>query len=402
MQPSLQGSLKSFRLFDLLTFLSLCKKTGTLMLARNGSSATAYFRAGELVFASTDQERLRIGTIMRERELLDASQAARVAEGQASDERFGASAVRLGLVSDDQVRAVLKVQVSEIIYDALTWSEGDFLFHDPMELPDWAVTIAVDLTNLIMEGARRIDEWEQCLQLLPDDQVVFRVADDPELQERISLSLDEWKVLFRFDGHKNLKQILEESAEQPLDLYRVVYGLLASNLIEEAPADPSTRNTLRQQMNEPIPSPAGHTGKIMSPAAIEISDEEWKELEDDTRLLVSGEATLSRRDVKRMTTSTPRLRAIPPDGEARFFPLDAAAYVIGRSSDAAIRFTDTGVSARHAKLTRERDGYAIEDLNSRNGTFVNDVAVERRLLRDGDEIRVGRVVMQYQVLYSVD
>ncbi|MBI2214872.1 MAG: DUF4388 domain-containing protein [Acidobacteria bacterium] len=402
MQPSLQGSLKSFRLFDLLTFLSLCKKTGTLMLARNGSSATAYFRAGELVFASTDQERLRIGTIMRERELLDASQAARVAEGQASDERFGASAVRLGLVSDDQVRAVLKVQVSEIIYDALTWSEGDFLFHDPMELPDWAVTIAVDLTNLIMEGARRIDEWEQCLQLLPDDQVVFRVADDPELQERISLSLDEWKVLFRFDGHKNLKQILEESAEQPLDLYRVVYGLLASNLIEEAPADPSTRNTLRQQMSEPIPSPAGHTGKIMSPAAIEISDEEWKELEDDTRLLVSGEATLSRRDVKRMTTSTPRLRAIPPDGEARFFPLDGAAYVIGRSSDAAIRFNDTGVSARHAKLTRERDGYAIEDLNSRNGTFVNDVAVERRLLRDGDEIRVGRVVMQYQVLYSVD
>jgi hypothetical protein len=271
-----------------------------------------------------------------------------------------------------------------------------------MELPDWAVTIAVDLTNLIMEGARRIDEWEQCLQLLPDDTIVFRVADDPELQERISLSLDEWRVLFRFDGHKSLRQILDESNEEPLDLYRVVYGLLASNLIEEAPADPSMRSTLRQQMSEPIPSPAGHTGKIMSPAAIEISDEEWQEIEDDTRLVVSGEATLSRRDMRRMTTTTPRLRAIPPDGEARFFPLDGASYVIGRSSDAAIRFTDTGVSAKHAELTRDGDGYSIEDLNSRNGTFVNDVAVERCLLRDGDEIRVGRVVMQYQVLYSVE
>lgn len=401
MQPSLQGSLKSFRLFDLLTFLSLCKKTGTLELERDGLTATACFRSGELIFAMTNQEKLRIGSIMRDREMIDETQAARIAGARSSDERFGASAVRLGLVSEDQMRAVLKVQVSEIVYDALTWTQGDFRFCDEMELPPWAVTIAVDLTNLIMEGARRIDEWEQCLQLLPDDQVVFRIVDDPELQERISLSLDEWRVLFRFDGHKTLKDIVEESNEEPLDLYRVVYGLLASNLIEEVPADPSARRTLRQHLAHPIPSPAGHTGKIPS-ALVEISDEQWKEIEDDTRLLVSGDATLSRRDLKRMTTSTPRLRAIPPDGEARFFILDAPSYVIGRASDATIRFTDTGVSARHAKLTREGDSYLLEDLNSRNGCYVNDVAVERRLLNDGDEIRLGRVIMQYQVLYSVD
>ncbi|MCM2316294.1 MAG: DUF4388 domain-containing protein [Thermoanaerobaculia bacterium] len=398
----MQGSLKSFRLFDLLTFFALCHKTGTLQLAGSDSTSVAYFRNGELIFASTDQPRFRIGSILRERDLIDDEQEARVAGRQRStEERFGASAVRLGIIDEEQLRSALKIQVSEIIYDALTWSGGDFRFYDEMELPEQAVTISVDITNLIMEGARRIDEWDQCLRLLPDDSVVFRIADNPELQEKISLSLDEWRVLFRFDGHKPLRQVLEESGEDPLDFYRVVYGLLASNLVEEAPEDTSTRTTLRQQMSEPIPSPAGHTGKIMSPV-FEISDEEWKAIEDDTKLLVSDDATLRFSQVRKMATSASRLRAVLPDGDVQLFPLDGSSYVIGRAADAAIRFTDTGVSARHAKLTRNEEGYVIEDMHSRNGTIVNDAPIERTLLRDGDKIRVGRIALEYQVRYSVD
>ncbi|MGK2857316.1 MAG: DUF4388 domain-containing protein [Thermoanaerobaculia bacterium] len=401
MQSSLQGSLKSFRLFDLLTFLSLCRKTGTLQLVQSSSTSTAFFKSGELVFATTDQMSFRIGSILRERELIDDAEEARIVGSQAlSAERFGDSAVRLGIIDDEQLRSALKIQVSEIIYDALTWNDGVFRFFDEMELPPYAVTIAVDITNLIMEGARRIDEWEQCLQLLPDDGVTFRIVDNPELQEKISLSLDEWRVLFRFDGYKPLRKVLEESGEDPLDLYRVVYGLLASNLIEEAPEDTSTRRTLRQQMSEPIPSPAGHTGKIMSPV-IEISDEEWREIEDDTKLLVADDATMSLREVRKLATSMIRLRAVLPDGDIQLVVLDAPSYLIGRAPDAAIRFTDTGVSARHATLTRDGSGYTIEDMNSRNGTVVNDVLVDRALLRDGDEIRIGRISMEYQVIYSV-
>ncbi len=401
MQSTLQGSLKSFRLFDLLTFLSLCHKTGTLQLVCTETTSTAFFQNGELVFSSTDQPSFRLGAILRERNLMNPEQEARITATQrASDERFGTSAVRLGIIDDEQLRVALKIQVSEIIYDALTWNDGVFRFFDEMELPSHAVTIAVDITNLIMEGARRIDEWEQCVQLLPDDGVIFRIVDNPELQEKISLSLEEWKVLFRFDGYKPLRQVLEESKQDQLDLYRVVYGLLASNLIEEAPEDTSTRRTLQQQLSEPIPSPAGHTGKIMSPV-VEISDEEWKEIEDDTKLLVSGEATLSLREVRKIATSVMRLRAVLPDGDVQVFVLVHPYYVVGRAADATIRFTDTGVSARHAKLTRDGDGYYIEDMNSRNGTIVNNTPVERALLRDGDEIRLGRIVLEYQVLYSV-
>jgi pSer/pThr/pTyr-binding forkhead associated (FHA) protein len=55
----------------------------------------------------------------------------------------------------------------------------------------------------------------------------------------------------------------------------------------------------------------------------------------------------------------------------------------------------------HAKLTRSEDGYVIEDLSSRNGTYVNDSPVERQLLKDGDEIRIGRVLLEYGHVFDV-
>jgi len=112
------------------------------------------------------------------------------------------------------------------------WKDGAFAFYEGFDLPSDAVTIAVDLPNLIMEGARRIQEWEECLQLLPDSGAVFRVIARPE-SDKITLSADEWKVLFLINGQRTLEELCRDSAEDPLTVYRVVYGLSANKLIEQ-------------------------------------------------------------------------------------------------------------------------------------------------------------------------
>src|SRR5207247_7294736 len=86
--------------------------------------------------------------------------------------RFGQIAIEQGVLTDAQLRDFLKIQVSEILFDCFVWKGGTFTFAAPLDLPPYAVTIAVDLSNLIMEGARRINEWEECVRLLPDDKVV--------------------------------------------------------------------------------------------------------------------------------------------------------------------------------------------------------------------------------------
>ncbi len=75
--------------------------------------------------------------------------------------------------------------------------------------------------------------------------------------------------------------------------------------------------------------------------------------------------------------------------DGRTVPLTGHELTIGRGNDCAIRLDDANVSRRHAALVRLDDGWAVTDLDSTNGTRVNDREVGRARLRDGDVIEVG-------------
>ena len=82
----------------------------------------------------------------------------------------------------------------------------------------------------------------------------------------------------------------------------------------------------------------------------------------------------------------------------RQFRLSEGPSVIGRADDAAIRLDSGGVSRHHARIVVSGDEARVEDLGSKNGTFVDGKPVtETRLLKDGDEIRVGAVTLTFHV-----
>ncbi|GAA1483158.1 hypothetical protein GCM10009624_35980 [Gordonia sinesedis] len=77
------------------------------------------------------------------------------------------------------------------------------------------------------------------------------------------------------------------------------------------------------------------------------------------------------------------------DGSNRTFQLRDGSNVIGRGQDAQFRLPDTGVSRRHVEIRWDGSTAMLTDLNSTNGTTVNDVQVSSWELADGDRIRVG-------------
>jgi pSer/pThr/pTyr-binding forkhead associated (FHA) protein len=75
--------------------------------------------------------------------------------------------------------------------------------------------------------------------------------------------------------------------------------------------------------------------------------------------------------------------------------LSADMLVIGRGSAADLRIESDDVSRTHAQLQRVDDEYTIEDLDSRNGVFLNGLRVHAAVLRDGDQLQLGDVVFTY-------
>jgi two-component system, cell cycle response regulator len=73
----------------------------------------------------------------------------------------------------------------------------------------------------------------------------------------------------------------------------------------------------------------------------------------------------------------------------QMFRVDKSETVIGRAADTSIRLEDDGVSRRHARVVQEGSEVWIEDLDSANGTFVNEDRIVRRQLHDGDKIQMG-------------
>jgi FHA domain/Zinc-ribbon containing domain len=82
-------------------------------------------------------------------------------------------------------------------------------------------------------------------------------------------------------------------------------------------------------------------------------------------------------------------------GETRIVALTREWTRIGRSLAADVRFDDPTVSRRHALIVRQPDGVRVLDDRSLNGVFVNGERIEGQLLRDGDEIIVGRYRLSY-------
>jgi two-component system, NtrC family, response regulator HydG len=85
----------------------------------------------------------------------------------------------------------------------------------------------------------------------------------------------------------------------------------------------------------------------------------------------------------------PRLAAIAGKLKGAVFPLTDAPVLIGRETAANLCIADPSVSRRHSQIEKEGGQFLIADLESLNGTFINDVPVKRRALAHGDRVRIG-------------
>nr|WP_289624754.1 DUF3662 and FHA domain-containing protein [Corynebacterium afermentans] len=90
------------------------------------------------------------------------------------------------------------------------------------------------------------------------------------------------------------------------------------------------------------------------------------------------------------------------DGSSRTYLVHEGSNILGRSNDSDFRLPDTGVSRQHAEITWDGQVAVLVDLQSTNGTTVNDEPVENWMLADGDVITLGHSSIEVRIIGGED
>jgi pyruvate/2-oxoglutarate dehydrogenase complex dihydrolipoamide acyltransferase (E2) component len=156
----------------------------------------------------------------------------------------------------------------EAVYSLAIWRSGEFRFEAGTSAP--RQTIQKSNTNLLMEAARRLDEWRVLSRKIPSVDLVpeFVILDNREGQ--INLNTMEWLLLSKIDGRRSVKEIAAATGMSVFDSAKLLYGLVATNLIRLRERGASTESSAADGAAAPAaprpPAPAPARAPAPAPA----------------------------------------------------------------------------------------------------------------------------------------
>jgi hypothetical protein len=246
---ALEGPLKEFHIQDVFQLLDLGRKSGVLRVTSElrQISGTVSFEQGGVVAASLGQEShllgarlVRLGKISE-----DELSRARAIQESGDTRRLGDILVGNGAISRRELDRQLKGQIEDVIFQLLGWSEGYFRFEDGAPgdvIVDAPVRIPTEA--LLMEAARRHDEWSRIEAKVPHLRVIPRLPPpDTTANGRLDLLPFEWEVLAAVDGQRDLHALASALGRSEFDVARTIYALSAAGVIVvDNPAASTTVN----------------------------------------------------------------------------------------------------------------------------------------------------------------
>lgn len=218
---AIRGSLNEASLPDVLQLLAMGNKTGTLTLIVPGSNGTICFKSGRICYATVDKR--NIGT-------------------------------------EDSVFVMFK------------WNDGSFSFEPSLRPPPEATLISVDPQELLLEGARRVDEWSLIEKKIPSFEVVFTLDRQQLLKNRSAFTEEQQRLLPLIDGFRDVNELMRVAKMGEFDVGKALFGLLSGGFLipvgsREGAASIAPDSTINEHRNLGI---AFYKARMYSDAAREF------------------------------------------------------------------------------------------------------------------------------------
>ncbi len=177
---AIKGSLKEASLPDVLQLLAMGKKTGCLGLAFHDSFGSIYFDTGRICHAEIANRPL---------------------------------------------------DTENAVYNLFTWTSGTFNF-EPGLLPSAGTTLAsVDPQSLLLEGARRVDEWTLIEKKIPSFDMVFALDRQKLLLNKLPLAPEQEILIPLVDGSRDVDALIRDSQLGEFEVGKALYGLINASFV---------------------------------------------------------------------------------------------------------------------------------------------------------------------------
>ncbi|HWG84821.1 MAG TPA: response regulator [Deinococcales bacterium] len=248
-----EGRLREVPLEDVFGLIAAGRKSGLLTIELDGREARVHFEEGQVLYARVE-DGASLGEYLVRLELLAPEDVQVLIARQLQENPhtpLGMMAVRGGAIGEEDLRAALEAQVLDALTEVLAWSDNPrarfSLRERGADVSQVATSVSLDARGLLMEAARRVDEWRRgrvrsgtVLEPTPGALEALRGRDLPQVRDG-RLSLAEWELIHLADGRRSAASIAAELGVPEGETFRRLHELLERGLLRESmvrPQDP--------------------------------------------------------------------------------------------------------------------------------------------------------------------
>jgi DNA-binding response OmpR family regulator len=231
----MQGNLASVPIVEVMQMLGLQRQTGRLVIKHAGDNIEVYFKNGAVVFASSNSDgRTAVEELLRKTCKIEENSFRHVLRiSEMTSRPIDSILDQEKMLNLKTFAECLRRHTETAVYKVIAWKQGEFFFEKAAG-PSFSNPIQLKVDDLLIEGARRADEWSLIQQKIPDFDLVFEpmIGNADELSTRGMSDID-MKVFSLINGRRTIQEIIDLLSLSEFDVGKSMFILLSVNLIRK-------------------------------------------------------------------------------------------------------------------------------------------------------------------------
>jgi tetratricopeptide (TPR) repeat protein len=230
---AIKGRLKDLSVPDVLQLLAMGKKSGCLSVTHRQSFGYIYFDKGRICYASIVNRRDRLGDILVKNGLITQAQLDQAVTGQNTerDKRLGEILVERQFIAREELHRYIRLQIEEAVYYLFTWNQGTFNFEADVAPDEQDFLVSINPESLLLEGARRVDEWSLIEKKIPSFDIIFDIDRNRLTESGATLTMEQETLVRLIDGKRDVTSLIDESGLGEFEVGKALYGLATAGFL---------------------------------------------------------------------------------------------------------------------------------------------------------------------------